>query len=64
MESMGEPWVRYYGIPVEFNAQDNAALYGDYFKPETRFRLTEEGSTASKYYTPYSMFQRQMVNRS
>ncbi|WP_289003836.1 SusD/RagB family nutrient-binding outer membrane lipoprotein [Parabacteroides sp.] len=60
-KGMGEPWVRYYGIPVEFNAQDNAALYGDYFKPETRFRLTEEGGTASKYYTPYSMFQRQMV---
>ena len=60
-KGMGEPWVRYYGIPVEFNAQDNAALYGDYFKPETRFRLTEVGGTASKSYVPYSMFQRQMV---
>lgn len=60
-KGMGEPWVRYYGIPVEFNAQDNANLYGDYFNVSTRFRLTEEGGTANKYYTPYSMFQRQMV---
>jgi hypothetical protein len=58
-KGLGEPWVRYYGLPVEMNAQQNAALYGDYFDVN-RFKLT---STFS--YTPYSMFQYKMeIGRS
>jgi hypothetical protein len=54
-KGIGEPWVRYYGLPVEMNAQQNAAQYGDYFDPN-RVKLTTTYS-----YTPYSMFQYKMV---
>lgn len=60
-KGMGEPWVRYYGIPVEFDARDNANLYGDYFDYSNRFRIYDEAGTANKYYRPYSLFQQQMV---
>lgn len=61
-KGMGEPWVRYYGIPVEFNAADNAAKYGDYFNYTTNFQIYEVDGSNFKSYRPYSMFQRQMVN--
>lgn len=61
-KGMGEPWVRYYGIPVEFNAADNAAKYGDYFNYTTNFQIYEVNGSSFKSYRPYSMFQRQMVN--
>lgn len=61
-KGMGEPWVRYYGIPVEFNASNNASKYGDYFNYTTNFQLNEINGSNYKSYRPYSMFQRQMVN--
>jgi len=57
-KSPGEPWVRYYGLPVEMDAKNDAADYGDYFVT-SRFKLTDTYS-----YTPYSMFQQKMINRS
>lgn len=60
-KGLGEPWVRYYGIPVEFNAIDNASKYGDYFNYTTQFQLNEVGGTSFKSYCPYSYFQRQMI---
>ena len=60
-KGLGEPWVRYYGIPVEFNAIDNADVYGDYFNYSTKFQLYEVEGTNYKSYCPYSMFQQQMI---
>lgn len=60
-KGLGEPWVRYYGIPVEFNAIDNADKYGDYFNYDTKYQIYEVGGTNYKSYCPYSMFQRQMI---
>lgn len=54
-KSPGEPWVRYYGLPVEMDAKNDAADYGDYFIT-SRFKLTDTYS-----YTPYSMFQQKMI---
>lgn len=54
-KSPGEPWVRYYGLPVEMDAKNDAADYGDYFVT-SRFKLTDTYS-----YTPYSMFQQKMI---
>lgn len=56
----GEPWVRYYGVPVEMNAASNAALYGDWFD-SPRFRNTDAEGNNLTSYTPYSQFQQQMV---
>ena len=56
----GEPWVRYYGIPVEMNAASNAGVYGDWFD-SPRFRVSDKDGNNLTSYTPYSMFQQQMI---
>ena len=56
----GEPWVRYYGIPVEMNASSNAGVYGDWFD-SPRFRVSDKDGNNLTSYTPYSMFQQQMI---
>ena len=56
----GEPWVRYYGIPAEMNASNNAAQYGDWFD-SPRFRVSDAKDENLTSYTPYSMFQQQMI---
>ncbi len=56
----GEPWVRYYGIPVELNASSNQAQYGDWFD-SPRFQNTDMQGNNLTSYTPYSRFQQQMV---
>ena len=56
----GEPWVRYYGVPVEMNASSNAAQYGDWFD-SPRFRVTDKDGNNLTSYTPYSQFQQQMI---
>jgi hypothetical protein len=56
----GEPWVRYYGIPVEMNASNNAAKYGDWFD-SPRFRVSDANNENLTSYTPYSQFQQQMI---
>ena len=56
----GEPWVRYYGVPVEMNASNNAAQYGDWFD-SPRFRVSDAEGNNLTSYTPYSQFQQQMI---
>ena len=52
----GEPWVRYYGLPLEFNAGQQAGLYGDWFNYTVRSRYDENHT-----YRPYSMYQTEML---
>ena len=56
----GEPSVRYYGVPVEMDAKNNAALYGDWFD-SPRFQNTDAAGGNLTAYTPYSQLQQQMV---
>lgn len=56
----GEPWVRYYGIPVGKNLDDDARYIGDdnYFVT-TRWTVTV--GDASKTYRPYSTFNEELM---
>ncbi|MGL4520690.1 MAG: SusD/RagB family nutrient-binding outer membrane lipoprotein [Phocaeicola sp.] len=56
----GEPWVRYYGLPLAYNANLDQANYGDWFDYSNKFRLQEVGGATVKTYLPYSMFNYQM----
>ena len=56
----GEPWVRYYGVPVEMNAINNVTKYGDWFD-SPRFRVSDKDGNNLTSYTPYSQFQQQMI---
>ncbi|CAK7002011.1 MAG: hypothetical protein PETM_00031 [Petrimonas sp.] len=58
-KGMGEPWVRYYGLPVEMDAAQNPAVYGDYFDYSNRSKL--KIGDAEKTYTPFSGFQQEMI---
>lgn len=58
-KGLGEPWVRYYGLPVEMNAGQNNLLYGDYFDYSNRSRL--KIGDAEKTYVPFSGFNQEMV---
>lgn len=53
----GEPWVRYYGIPTDFNASNQSQNF-DYFD-SNRWKITLNGS--QKTYRPYANFQEEMV---
>ncbi len=53
---LGEPWVRYYGLPVEMEAGKNVE-YADYFDYANRCRLTSERAA----YVPFSQFQQEMI---
>lgn len=55
-KGLGEPWVRYYGVPQEYDAAQNTAKYGDWFAYGTNTKLTGNGGS-TKTYRPYSMFQ-------
>lgn len=55
-KGLGEPWVRYYGLPVEMEASYNSQN-ADYFDYSNRFKLTNEHAA----YLPYSMFQQEMI---
>lgn len=55
-KGLGEPWVRYYGIPADIGAANQTAKYGDYFD-ENRHKLV--GASAEKKFTPYSIFQQE-----
>jgi hypothetical protein len=59
-KGMGEPWVRYYGLPVTYNAAQNATLYEDYFN-SSLYRIGLPDGTGQKSYTTYSLFQQMMV---
>ena len=60
-KGLGEPWVRYYGLPVEFNAKYDAATYGDWFDYSNRCKITDSEGKSEKTYLPYSMFNYQMI---
>lgn len=60
-KGMGEPWVRYYGLPVEFMAGDNQGVYGDWYDYGNRFKITNDEGQSAKTYVPYSTFQQQMI---
>ena len=55
-KSPGEPWVRYYGLPLDFNAAQQAGTYGDWFDYSNQCRYDE-----SYTYTPFSYFQQEQV---
>lgn len=57
-KGLGEPWVRYYGLPTEIGAATQAAKYGDYFE---KIRWEIGPSTGKKEYTPYAIFNQEMV---
>lgn len=58
-KGLGEPWVRYYGLPVEMDAAQNTVDYGDYFDYSNRSRLRI--GDAEKTYIPFSGFQNEMI---
>ncbi|MDE5676341.1 SusD/RagB family nutrient-binding outer membrane lipoprotein [Phocaeicola sp.] len=58
---MGEPWVRYYGLPVEYNAKNNTNLYGEWYDYSNKYKITDSEGQSAKTYLPFSMFQQQMI---
>lgn len=58
-KGMGEPWVRYYGLPVVMDAALDAQNYGDYFDYGNRSKL--KIGEVEKTYLPYSGFQQEMI---
>lgn len=52
----GEPWVRYYGLPLEFNAGQQAGKYGDWFNYNINCRYDNNYT-----YVPFSRFQKEQV---
>lgn len=59
-KGVGEPWVRYYGVPAEMDAKNNAAQFGDWFD-SPRFQNSDAAGNNLTSYTPYSQLQQQMV---
>lgn len=57
-DGLGEPWVRYYGLPVVMNANQNSA-YDGYFKTEPFTLLNETGIRYT--YRSVSQFNEEMV---
>ncbi len=51
----GEPWVRYHGMPLAYNAGQQAGTYGDWFNYSVQCRLED------KTYFPCSDFQQEMI---
>ncbi len=54
----GEPWVRYYGAPVDIQAGKDPAVNAAYFNREN-FKLTN--SERTKNYQPLSLYNEEMV---
>ena len=48
----GEPWVRYHGLPLAFNAGQQAGTYGDWFNYDINCKYDDNYT-----YKPFSMFQ-------
>ena len=55
---MGEPWVRYAGLPVVYDKANDAA-YKEYFNPGTDYNLKIDDATKS--YAHYSTLNEEMV---
>ena len=61
-KGMGEPWVRYYGLPTEYSASqlqdaNNNYIYGEWYN----YDLAQQGLPGSKTFRPYSTFIEEMV---
>lgn len=61
-KGMGEPWVRYYGLPTEYSASqlqdaNNNYIYGEWYQ----YDLAQQGLPGSKTFRPYSTFNEEMV---
>lgn len=52
----GEPWVRYQGLPLEFNAGQQAGKYGDWFNYRVNCRYDDNYT-----YDPFSRFQQEQI---
>lgn len=52
----GEPWVRYHGLPLAFNAGQQAGIYGDWFNYSINCKYDDNYT-----YKPFSMFQTEQV---
>ncbi|WP_455622985.1 SusD/RagB family nutrient-binding outer membrane lipoprotein [Parabacteroides sp.] len=52
----GEPWVRYYGLPLAYNAGQQAGTYGDWFNYSINCRYDDNYT-----YVPFSRFQQEQV---
>lgn len=52
----GEPWVRYQGFPLEFNAGQQASKYGDWFNYDINCKYNDNYT-----YDPFSRFQQEQV---
>lgn len=52
----GEPWVRYHGLPLAFNAGQQAGIYGDWFDYEINCKYDDKYT-----YVPFSYFQQEQV---
>ena len=52
----GEPWVRYQGFPLEFNAGQQAGTYGDWFDYSVNCKYDDNYT-----YDPFSRFQQEQV---
>ncbi|MEL7598640.1 MAG: SusD/RagB family nutrient-binding outer membrane lipoprotein [Proteiniphilum sp.] len=58
-KGMGEPWVRYYGLPVEMDAAQNTAENADYFDYGNRSKL--KIGDAEKTFVPFSGYNQEMI---
>lgn len=59
---MGEPWVRFSGIPIdefEANVNPSSPYYNEYFNVGTRYNL--QAADATKGYSMLSAFQEEMI---
>lgn len=61
-KGMGEPWVRYYGLPTAYQAKqetdaNNNYVYGEWYI----YDQYQQGLPGSKTYRPYSTFNEEMV---
>lgn len=54
----GEPWVRYQGVPMDFQAKNNPSLVPAYYT-ENNFKLKIGDN--EKTYTPVSIYQEEMM---
>lgn len=52
----GEPWVRYYGLPLAFNAGQQAGKYGDWFNYSINCKYDDKYT-----YVPFSRFQQEQI---
>lgn len=58
-KGLGEPWVRYYGLPDGYNAKTDEKCY-EYFRYSTNKAASADGKT-EKTYRPFSQYNEELV---